>query len=63
MALNLKDFVGNDQLMSHKKKKMTGKQMEINRIVLDILNKLGDFYLFVVSHEHEVPILVSMDGK
>jgi hypothetical protein len=44
MALNLKDFAGNDQLMDHKKQKMTDKPMEINRIVLDVLNKLVDSY-------------------
>jgi hypothetical protein len=63
MAINLGDFVGNDQLMVHKTKKMTDKQMEINNNVLDILNRLVNFYLFVVYHKHEEEILVLLDEK
>jgi hypothetical protein len=63
MAINLEDFFGNDQLIVHKMKKMTDKQMEINNNVLDILNKFANFYLFVIYHEHEEEIWIWLDEK
>lgn len=52
MVLNLQVFVDNDdQMMGRTRRKMTDIPMEINKIVLDILNKFVDFYLFVVCHE------------
>jgi hypothetical protein len=37
--------------------------MEINNNVLAVWNKLVNFDLFVVFHEHAEEILVSMDEK
>jgi hypothetical protein len=42
---------------------MTDKPMEINKIVLDVLYKLVDFYELVEYHELEDGRLVLMDGK
>jgi hypothetical protein len=63
MALDMKGFDDNDQMMGRKKKKMTDKPMEINKILLDVWYKLVDSCVLVEYHELEDTGLVLMDGK